>query len=130
MSGEEAAIDSNAYVAIQMGDEGVMQAIISFKTLVLPVVVLGELTYGALASGRPEENQKRVSEFARDCTLLEVTEAVSNRYAEIRLQLRAVGRPIPDNDAWIAASCVEAGVPLITRDSHFDHVSSLKVIKW
>lgn len=129
MSGS-AAVDSNVYVALCSGDVEAASLIGSFQSVCLPVVVLGELLYGAGASGRAAENLRRIHEFAGKCMLIEVTGEVAKRYSELRLQLRAAGRPIPDNDLWIAAACISAGVPLMTRDAHFAHVPALRVVSW
>jgi tRNA(fMet)-specific endonuclease VapC len=125
-----AAVDSNAYVALCSSDVNAASLIGSFHTVFLPVVVLGELLYGAGASARAAENRRKVDEFAGKCKVLEVTVAVAERYSELRLQLRHVGTPIPDNDLWIAATCIVEGVPLITRDGHFGHLSMLQTLAW
>jgi tRNA(fMet)-specific endonuclease VapC len=129
MSGS-AAVDTNAYIALQAGNLNVASVIGSFSQIYLPVVVLGELLYGAGASGRAAENRKKVEEFAAKCVTLEITPAVAERYGALRLQLRLSGRPIPDNDLWIAAACVVAGLPLITHDAHYSHVPSVQTISW
>jgi tRNA(fMet)-specific endonuclease VapC len=40
------------------------------------------------------------------------------------------GRPIPENDIWIAASAMEHGLILATRDGHFNEVNDLIVEIW
>lgn len=125
-----AAVDSNAYVALCNGDVRAASVIGSFPTICLPVVVLAELLYGAGVSARAAQNRRRVEEFAAKCDLLEVTRKVGEQYAGTRMHLRAAGRPIPDNDLWIAAACLVAGVPLITRDGHFSHVPTLQIVTW
>lgn len=50
-------------------------------------------------------------------------------YAGVRLQLKQAGRPIPENDVWIAALCIQHGVPLGTSDDHFAHVNDLELVK-
>jgi tRNA(fMet)-specific endonuclease VapC len=129
MSGS-AAVDSNAYIAMRAGDADAIALIGSFNRIQLPVVVLGELLYGAGASRRAEANRRVVREFAANCTLLELTQDVAERYSELKLHLRSAGKPVPDNDLWIAAACVAAGIPLITRDAHFAHLPALKVLCW
>ena len=47
-----------------------------------------------------------------------------------KLKLKKVGHPIPENDIWVAATCLEVGVPLLTRDGHFDYIHGLEVINW
>lgn len=48
----------------------------------------------------------------------------------VRSDLKKRGRPIPENDIWIAASCIELDVPLASRDSHFSLVHDLKLVQW
>jgi len=102
----------------------------SLQSVCLPAVVLGELLHGAGASGRSADNLRQVRDFAQKCELLEVTAEVAERYATLKLELRAAGKPIPDNDIWIAALCLECGVPLVTRDGHFGHLPALSVVSW
>ncbi|HYX24501.1 MAG TPA: PIN domain-containing protein [Thermoanaerobaculia bacterium] len=44
--------------------------------------------------------------------------------------LRRKGRPIPENDLWIAASARRHGLTLASRDSHFEHVEGLGLEVW
>ena len=68
--------------------------------------------------------------FSAQSVLVPIDDAVAIRYATVRLQLKKIGRPIPENDIWVAATCLELGVPLLTRDGHFDHIHGLEVINW
>jgi tRNA(fMet)-specific endonuclease VapC len=48
------------------------------------------------------------------------------KYAEVR---SIPGHPIDPGDAWIAASALRHGVPLVTHNKkHYEHVSGLVVI--
>ena len=51
-------------------------------------------------------------------------------YGAIKNQLRRNGTPIPDNDIWIAALAQQHGAVIVTRDSHFDAVENLAVVRW
>jgi tRNA(fMet)-specific endonuclease VapC len=44
--------------------------------------------------------------------------------------LRAKGRPIPENDIWIAAVAKQYDLALFTRDAHFAEVESLRTESW
>ena len=46
-------------------------------------------------------------------------------YAQLFVQLRRPGTPIPVNDLWIAALVLEHGFDLYSRDGHFDHLPQL-----
>ena len=49
-------------------------------------------------------------------------------YAKVFQELRAKGKPMPQNDIWIAAAALEHGADLMTKDDHFRHVPLLVVI--
>jgi predicted nucleic acid-binding protein len=42
--------------------------------------------------------------------------------------LQKKGTKIPINDVWIAASCMEVGGTLLTRDRHFEVVDQIDTI--
>ena len=52
----------------------------------------------------------------------------AEHYAEIRLALKQKGRPIPENDMWIAAICRAHEVPLLTFDKHFAEIPDLRLV--
>lgn len=124
------AIDSNAFIAYRAGDTGVRTLIEQAKLLCMPMTVMGELLYGALNSLHREENVQAVKEFFRQCMPIVVDDAVAERYAEVRVNLKRKGTPIPENDVWIAASCMEVGSALISQDEHFAAIDGLTVIGW
>ena len=64
------------------------------------------------------------------CRVLAVDENTAERYAEVRDELWHRGRPIPGNDLWIAALARQYGLPLLSRDGHFDYVAGMKRIGW
>jgi len=57
-------------------------------------------------------------------------QATTERYGQIKAELAQVGRPIPDNDLWIAAIARQHGLVLATRDAHFAHVPGLQTLTW
>lgn len=93
-------------------------------------MVVGELRYGALNSRKAEENLAEVERLVARCRVLDVTVATAAVYARLRLELRTKGKPIPENDLWIAASCVEHGLKLAAVDSHFDAIDGLQRAAW
>jgi tRNA(fMet)-specific endonuclease VapC len=124
------AVDTDAVIAYREGILTVCTLIEGTDILFLPVVVLGELLYGAVNSAKPQKNEQAVHKFSAQSVLASIDEAIAIRYATVRLELKKIGRPIPENDIWIATTCLELGVPLLTRDGHFDHVRGLEVINW
>lgn len=126
-SGLEVALDSTVAIAVLNDRSGIGAWIQKFDEVFLPVPAIGELRFGALHSGRPAENLRRIEELISRCRVLEVRLGTTEVYARLRLGLRRKGRPIPENDLWIAALSVEHGVPLAATDSHFDELAEVQL---
>ena len=124
------AVDTNAVIAFRAGNQEVCGYIRSAEIIVVPATVMGELLYGALNSKRIEENKNAVTRFMKYSVFVPIDERISFQYAKIRTYLKKNGRPIPENDIWIAATCIEMDIPLLSRDTHFGYVDDLNVISW
>jgi tRNA(fMet)-specific endonuclease VapC len=124
------AVDTNAVIAYREGISEVCNLIEGAEIILLPATVLGELLYGAANSARSQENEQAARKFLAQSVLMPIDESIATRYAAVRLQLKKAGHPIPENDIWIAAACLEFDVALLSRDIHFDHVPDLQVINW
>jgi len=48
----------------------------------------------------------------------------------MKQRLREKGRPLPENDIWIAAAAKRYGLVLVTRYRHFREVDDLTVVEW
>ncbi len=96
----------------------------------LSTVVLGELFFGAEKSQRVQENVARIEKLASVCPVLPCDEETARCYGAMKTLLRRKGRPIPENDLWIAASARRHGVTLVSRDSHFKYVEGLGLEVW
>ena len=60
--------------------------------------------------------------------VINVNADVARKYAAIYLSLQKKGTKIPINDLWIAASCMEVGGTLLTRNKHFEVVDQIEMI--
>ena len=74
-----------------------------------------------------DENVIRVDNLVRWYAILPIDETSAKIYGMICVQLRAKGKPIPDNDIWIAALAQQHGATIATRDAHFDEIDGLAV---
>jgi tRNA(fMet)-specific endonuclease VapC len=54
-------------------------------------------------------------------------QATAQIYGEIKAGLRKKGRPLPDNDIWIAAQAIQHSGIIVSRDRHFREVEGLQV---
>jgi tRNA(fMet)-specific endonuclease VapC len=123
-------LDTNIVVALFQGDAAIEAGFEAAQEVFLPSVALGELHFGAVHSRRPEANAARIDDLAATCTVVGVDAETARRYGQLKGELREKGRPIPENDLWIAACALQHGLILATRDRHFDQVEGLQVETW
>ena len=95
--------------------------------VILSPIVIGELHDGFRNGTRYRENLQILDRFCtRPRTVnVPVTDTTAEWFAEIKQGLRRRGRPIPINDVWIAAVCMEHGAALLSKDGHFGHIDGL-----
>jgi tRNA(fMet)-specific endonuclease VapC len=120
-------LDTNAVIALFAGEPAAAERFESDDAVFLCVHVLGELRYGALASSRVLDNLARLERFTAPIPVLPCDAETVVHYAEIRFGLRKGGKPIPENDIWIAAIARQHGLTLLSRDSHFEQIADLDV---
>jgi tRNA(fMet)-specific endonuclease VapC len=119
MSGN-ALLDTNAVIALFAGDPAAVGAVANKTAVYLCVPVVGELRYGALASSRVQQNIARLEEFAGAMAVLPCDVESTVFYGAVKYELRGKGRPIPENDVWIAAIARQHKLTLVSRDAHFE----------
>lgn len=124
MSGK-IALDTDIAIKFLNGDTAIDIFLSNYSEIYLPVVVVGELIYGALNSKHAEQNLERHKRLIQRSRILEISEATATTYAKTRMGLKKKGKPIPENDLWIAAVCIEHKIPLFSNDAHFKETDNL-----
>jgi len=123
-------LDTNIVIAIFAKEAKVQAHLVNATEAFVPAIVLGELYYGAHKSLRGTENIAKINEFAANNTVLVSDTATAQVYGQIKNALRVRGRPIPENDIWIAAIAMQYNLALVTRDGHFGEVVGLVIEAW
>ncbi len=123
-------LDTNAISALFEGDPALAQWLASANRHHLPVIVIGEYRYGLVRSRHRRKLSLLLDSLVGESVVLRVDEATTHAYAEVRDELRALGRPIPENDVWIAALARQHNLPVVSRDRHFEAVEGLQIISW
>lgn len=121
-------LDTNAYTAFMIGEVDVVEVVAHADKLFLNSVVLGELLGGFAAGTREPKNRGELARFLNSprVEVLPITTHTADSYALVYVGLRRKGQPIPTNDLWIAASALEHGAALLTRDAHFAQIDGLR----
>ena len=123
-------LDTNALSAFVEGD-GVVGAILRGQSrAAIPVIVLGEYRYGIASSRHRKAYEQWLDANLPAFEVLSVLPETTIAYAAVRGSLKQLGRPIPANDAWIAALAIQHGLPVLSRDGHFDAVPGLIRRAW
>lgn len=123
-------LDTNAVSAIADDDPGIITVLASAEQVSIPVIVLGEYRHGISQSRHKASYESWLAALLQDCIVLDIQEPTTHYYAEITLELKRRGKPIPTNDIWIAALCRQHRLPLLSRDRHFDWVAGIKRTLW
>ena len=123
-------LDTNIVIAIFSNDKLVMEPLEMAEEVFVPIIVLGELYFGAQKSKKVGRNLTRINEFAQSSSVLICDTETSRQYGEIKNFLRAKGRPIPENDIWIAAIAKQHELTLISRDDHFKEIEDFLTLTW
>src|SRR4051812_8049603 len=98
-------LDTNALSAAAGNDAAILPVLAGVDQIAIPVIVLGEYRHGVAQSRHRTSYESWLSGLLNDCMVLDVNEPTTHYYAEIVLELKRQGTPIPTNDIWIAALC-------------------------
>jgi tRNA(fMet)-specific endonuclease VapC len=128
MTGNNVIVDTNIFIDIMKGDEALVLKLNSFESVYISPIILAELYFGALRSANPDKNLQKISSIEERCKLLRIDAGTSEIFATIKIMLLQKGKPIPENDIWIAASAMQHALTVFTNDKHFELIEGLMLL--
>jgi tRNA(fMet)-specific endonuclease VapC len=126
-------LDTNICIYIQRQKPG--EVLVRFQKLKpgdasISVITWGELLYGAEKSQQRKKAQQLLEEFKTLIPVLPIPENAGKTYGAIRALLESKGKPIGNNDLWIAAHAKAAVLTLVTNNEReFQRIPGLEVQK-
>ena len=97
----------------------------------MSLITYGELKYGALRSQHAQKALNILQELQQIIPVLPMTHLVADHYASIRQTLESKGKPIGNNDLWIAAHALALDLTLVSNNiREFERVEALKLENW
>jgi len=107
------AVDTSTWIAFLQGEPGedaqlLDQALADRQVLMIPVVLTELLSDAGLASD--------VAETLAEVPLIEVEPGYWQRAGTLRAKVLSKRRKARLGDALIAQTCIDGGIPLLTRD--------------
>ena len=123
-------LDTNAISALLDGDPAIESILSVADRHHIPVIALGEYRFGLLSSRRRKALEGLLATLEVESFLLVPDTATARSYAEVRQELKVSGKPIPENDVWIAALARQHKLAVVSCDAHFDAVPGIRRRSW
>lgn len=130
MIGNKYLLDTNIIIAWLQGETAIADKIEKAEEVHIPIIVVGELYYGATFSIHVHKNIKEIKKVTSNYNVLLIDEETAINYGNIKTALRKIGKPIPENDIWIAAIARQYELIVVTRDKHFETIDSISLQNW
>jgi predicted nucleic acid-binding protein len=110
------AADTSTWIALIQGNDGkdveLLDAALQDRQVLMPPVVLAEILSDS-------KLPKTIAGSLSDIPLIDIANGYWERVGELRAEVLAKGRKARLGDALIAQSCIDRGIPLLTRDRDF-----------
>jgi predicted nucleic acid-binding protein len=121
--------DTSVFIALERGRP--LQVDLLPDRLAVSVITVGELRAGLLAAGDLQTRDRRLATLTSVLALdpVPVDGEVAAAWARLRVMLRDLGRRMPVNDSWIAATALAMDVPLVTQDDDHGDIPGLRLIR-
>ena len=130
MIGNKYLLDTNIIIAWLQGEAAIANKIEKAEEVHIPIIVVGELYYGATFSNHLQKNIKEIKKVTSNYNVLLIDEGTAINYGNIKTELRKIGKPIPENDIRIAAIARQYELTVVTRDNHFKTIDSISLQNW
>jgi tRNA(fMet)-specific endonuclease VapC len=123
-------LDTNIIIALFANEQNILGHLQMASEVFIPSIVIGELYFGAYKAIHTVKNIQRINEFVTNNVILGCDTETAYHYGQIKANLRSKGKPLPENDIWIASIAKQHQLILVTRDTHFNEIENLQTNFW
>jgi tRNA(fMet)-specific endonuclease VapC len=123
-------LDTNIVIAIFNQESIVLKKLAETNEVFLPVIVVGELCYGAYKSKHSQKNLEKLEDFINSNVILSCDSETAKIYGRFKNELRQLSKLVPENDIWIASLTKQNNLTLVSRDGHFKYISEIAIEEW
>ena len=96
MIGNKLLLDTNIIAALLKGERSIAEKMQLSGQIYIPVIVIGELHYGALYSNHIDRNLSSLDKLQSSYPVVPINSLTTPFYASIKVTLRRKGKPIPE----------------------------------
>jgi tRNA(fMet)-specific endonuclease VapC len=125
MTGNKCLLDTCVIIHAFKNNKDITAQLHTFSEIFIPSIVAGELYYGAYCSANVKKHLDQTNQFLQNYTILVPDAITGDFYGSIKSTLKSKGKPIPENDIWIAAIAIQFNLPLFTVDKHFKEIDNI-----
>ncbi len=129
MTGASSLLDTVILVGSLRGNPTVQQQVAA-STPYVSAISIGELYLDAYRAQSAANELRKVTRLVGFATVLDCDAITAELYGQVKHALWQQGRPIPENDIWIAETALQYGLPLVSGDAHFAAVNGLTLVQW
>ncbi|MDR3693449.1 type II toxin-antitoxin system VapC family toxin [Mucilaginibacter sp.] len=128
MTGSKCLLDTSVIIHIFKSNPDIIAQLRTFSEIFLPSIAAGELYYGAYCFANIKKHLDQSNQFLKNYTILSPDVITADFYGRIKKSLKDKGKPIPENDIWIAAIAIQFNLPLFATDKHFREINNITLI--
>jgi tRNA(fMet)-specific endonuclease VapC len=128
MIGSKCLLDTSVIIHTFKSRNDIAGKLDTIQDIFVPVTVIGELYYGAYKSQDANKHILRMQAFLQTCQTIPTDATTADIYGRIKSELIKKGKPIPENDIWIAAIALQYNLPLFTTDNHFQEIEGVVIL--
>lgn len=129
MTGNKCLLDTSIIIHSFRKNNSVAERLDAIEEIFVPIEVIGELYFGAYRSMDVQKHVRQIQAFLSNCSILPADANTADVYGKIKAALMKQGRPIPENDLWIAALACQYSIPLLTTDHHFAEIEGVQLMQ-
>lgn len=127
-------LDTNICIYIAKNKpQSVLDRFIELKVgqVFMSTITYGELLFGAEKSQHPIKTKHTIQKLSNLIPAIPIPISAAQHYAQQRQQLEKKGKPIGNNDLWIASHALANGLILVSNNlKEFKRINKLKLENW
>lgn len=123
-------LDADVIIQILLAREQTVAAVdrLASEGLVVSLITIGEVYEGAFRASNPHEHLRTFRTLLRPYRVINLSDGIMERFAELRFNLRRSGQMIPDFDLVLCATALEHDLTLLTYNlRHMRRIPGLRV---